>query len=171
MGIAGLWSVWKSPQGAPVFSYTMLTVNADAHPLMNQFHKPTDEKRMVVILPPGRYQDWLEAPVKRSIAFMQKLAWGWAVGCGGQEHYIRWRSRRTAILNQDSGGRRNSQTVMQCIANPASPVLPASPKPDELGVARFFTNFGRDRANLGCLGVGVLSVCPLQPGNSHRFSS
>ena len=28
----------------------MVTVNADAHPLMNQFHKPTDEKRMAVIL-------------------------------------------------------------------------------------------------------------------------
>lgn len=73
MGIAGLWSVWKSPQGASVFSYTMLTVNADAHPLMNQFHKPTDEKRMVVILPPSRYQDWLEASAERSMAFMQNL--------------------------------------------------------------------------------------------------
>jgi len=28
--------------------------------LMNQFHKPTDEKRMVAILPPERHQDWIE---------------------------------------------------------------------------------------------------------------
>ena len=73
LGIAGLWSLWRSPQGLPVFSYTMLTLNADAHPLMNQFHKPTDEKRMVVILAPERYQDWLEAPAAHSMAFMQHL--------------------------------------------------------------------------------------------------
>lgn len=73
LGIAGLWSIWKSPQGLSVFSYTMLTLNAEAHPLMNQFHKPTDEKRMPVILPPERYQDWLTAPAEHSMAFMQHL--------------------------------------------------------------------------------------------------
>ena len=40
----------------------MLTMNAEAHPLMRLFHKPADEKRMVVILPKERYQDWLDAP-------------------------------------------------------------------------------------------------------------
>ena len=59
LGIAGLWSSWKSPKGEIVFSYTMLTINADSHELMNQFHKPADEKRMVVILEPQRYGDWL----------------------------------------------------------------------------------------------------------------
>lgn len=59
LGIAGLWSCWKSPKGELVYSYTMLTINADSHPLMNQFHKPVDEKRMVVILEPERYADWL----------------------------------------------------------------------------------------------------------------
>jgi putative SOS response-associated peptidase YedK len=44
-----------------VHSFTMLTINADAHPLMNRFHKPTDEKRMVAILPPQHYQAWLDA--------------------------------------------------------------------------------------------------------------
>ena len=66
MGIAGLWSSWQSPKGEWVFSYTMLTLNADAHPLMNQFHKPTDEKRMVAILPVAQYKDWLRC--KASIA-------------------------------------------------------------------------------------------------------
>jgi putative SOS response-associated peptidase YedK len=60
LGIAALWARWKSPQGQWVHSYTLLTINADAHPLMSQFHKPTDEKRMLVILSPQRYQDWLQ---------------------------------------------------------------------------------------------------------------
>lgn len=63
LGIAGLWSSWKSPKGEIIYSYTMLTINADAHPLMNQFHKPADEKRMVVILEAERYGDWLNPAI------------------------------------------------------------------------------------------------------------
>jgi putative SOS response-associated peptidase YedK len=63
MGIAGLWSSWKSPDGAVVHSFTMLTINAEHHPLMRLFHKPGDEKRMVVILPGGAYDEWLNAPL------------------------------------------------------------------------------------------------------------
>ena len=70
MGIAGLWSWWKSPKGEVVHSYAMLTINAEAHTLMNRFHKPTDEKRMVVILTEGAYQDWLEAPLERANEFL-----------------------------------------------------------------------------------------------------
>lgn len=64
MGIAGLWERWKSPQGETVHSFTMLTINADKHPLMRLLHKPVDEKRMVVILPPEKYQAWLEPGTK-----------------------------------------------------------------------------------------------------------
>ncbi|MBC7446284.1 MAG: SOS response-associated peptidase [Polaromonas sp.] len=71
LGVAGLWSAWKSPAGDPILSFTMLTVNADDHPLMRNLHKPGDEKRMVVILPEANYDDWLTAPVGRSMAFMQ----------------------------------------------------------------------------------------------------
>lgn len=71
LGIAGLWSSWKSPKGELIHSYTMLTVNADDHPLMRMFHKPTDEKRMVVILPTDRYQDWLQASAERSVEFIR----------------------------------------------------------------------------------------------------
>ena len=39
---------------------------------MCQFHKPVDEKRMVVILPPNRYDDWLNAPASHSMEFMQQ---------------------------------------------------------------------------------------------------
>lgn len=70
LGIAGLWACWKSPQGDVLHSFTMLTINADAHPLMRQFHKPTDEKRTVVILPPEHYGGWLRADTGQSADFM-----------------------------------------------------------------------------------------------------
>ena len=74
MGIAGLWTGWKSPDGSVVRSMTMLTVNADAHPLMRNYHKPDDEKRMVVILPPAQYDDWLDAPPDQSMHFMRQFS-------------------------------------------------------------------------------------------------
>lgn len=70
MGIAGLWSEWKSPQGETVHSFTMLTINADTHAFMCQFHKPEDEKRMVVILHEKDYDAWLDAPAKDSRDFL-----------------------------------------------------------------------------------------------------
>ncbi|ABD72030.1 protein of unknown function DUF159 (plasmid) [Rhodoferax ferrireducens T118] len=76
MGIAGLWAFWKSPKGELVYSYTMLTINADKHPLMSHFHKPTDEKRIIVILPPDRYQGWLTAPAAHSMKFMMPIGAG-----------------------------------------------------------------------------------------------
>ncbi|WP_322009207.1 SOS response-associated peptidase family protein [Paraburkholderia sp. J12] len=56
--IAGLWREWSEPEGL-VLSFTMLNVNAAEHPLMNRFHKPGDEKRSVVIVPPAEYGSWL----------------------------------------------------------------------------------------------------------------
>lgn len=73
MGVAGLWAQWRSPQGETVHSFTMLTIHAGAHPLMRHFHKPQDEKRMIVILPPARYDDWLKASASESGDFLQ--AW------------------------------------------------------------------------------------------------
>lgn len=70
MGIAGLWAWWKSPKGEVLHSFTMLTINADGHSLMQYFHKPTDEKRMVVILPEHRYDDWLRAGAAQSLDFL-----------------------------------------------------------------------------------------------------
>lgn len=71
MGIAGLWDAWRNPEGQWVHSYTMLTLNADAHPFMRQFHKPGDEKRMVVILPESDYGAWLQAPAASSSRFIR----------------------------------------------------------------------------------------------------
>ena len=71
MGVAGLWAQWRSPEGETVHSFTMMTINADDHALMRNFHKPQDEKRMIVILPPGRYDDWLQATASESGDFLQ----------------------------------------------------------------------------------------------------
>jgi putative SOS response-associated peptidase YedK len=38
---------------------TQLTINADQHPLLKRFHKPDDEKRTLVVVPPEAYSDWL----------------------------------------------------------------------------------------------------------------
>jgi putative SOS response-associated peptidase YedK len=65
-GIACLWDRWTDPAtGELVVSFSMLTVNADEHPVMCQFHKSGDEKRTPVIVPTDRYAEWLGAdPVK-----------------------------------------------------------------------------------------------------------
>lgn len=73
MGLAGLWE-WRpngGPDDRPLVSFTMLTINADAHPLMQRFHRPEDEKRMVVMLEPAQYLDWLQAPVERIGDFLR----------------------------------------------------------------------------------------------------
>ncbi|EHP40297.1 hypothetical protein OR16_26988 [Cupriavidus basilensis OR16] len=37
----------------------MLTVNSDKHSLMNRFHAPSKENRMIVIVPRSEWDDWL----------------------------------------------------------------------------------------------------------------
>lgn len=56
--IAGVWRAWNEPDGVAL-SFTMLTVNADDHPLLSRFHKPGDEKRSVIILPSTHYDEWI----------------------------------------------------------------------------------------------------------------
>lgn len=41
------------------FSFSQLTINADTHPLLRRMHKPGDEKRSLVIVPPDDYDAWL----------------------------------------------------------------------------------------------------------------
>lgn len=61
MGVAGIWERRIKDDGLPSWSMSMLTINADGHPLMSRFHKPEDEKRSVVILPDAAWGDWLRA--------------------------------------------------------------------------------------------------------------
>jgi putative SOS response-associated peptidase YedK len=70
LGIAGIWEHKQDgPNGLPLLSFSMLTVNADDHPLMRRFHKPNDEKRMLVILRPDQYDEWLHCPVEEAPGF------------------------------------------------------------------------------------------------------
>ena len=70
LGVAGLWDRYRDAAGNWIDTYTMLTINADHDPLFSQYHRPGDEKRMVVILPDGAYEDWLTAPVARTREFL-----------------------------------------------------------------------------------------------------
>jgi putative SOS response-associated peptidase YedK len=72
LGIAGLWE-WRptgGPDDLPLLSFTMLTINADNHPLMQRFHRPEDEKRMPVLLDPPRYSAWLQSTKEQFPSFL-----------------------------------------------------------------------------------------------------
>lgn len=47
--------------GEVIFSFSMLTVNAADHSIMQHFHKPEDEKRSIIVLKEADYQPWLQA--------------------------------------------------------------------------------------------------------------
>lgn len=73
LGVAGIWE--RKPDGGnglPLLSFSMLTINADGHPLMERFHKPEHEKRMLVVLDPSRYDDWLHCPVEEAQDFFAR---------------------------------------------------------------------------------------------------
>ena len=62
MAIASIWDTWTEPEtGELIVSFSMLTIEAGKHPLMNRCHKPEDEKRTVVPLRPELFNDWLNA--------------------------------------------------------------------------------------------------------------
>lgn len=69
--IACLWDRWTDPaSGELVVSFSMLTVNADMHPVMNQFHKPGDEKRTPVVIAPENHEAWLSADSALAASWM-----------------------------------------------------------------------------------------------------
>ena len=66
-GLAGLWNTWTDKTtGEIVESYTLLTLNADDHPLMRRMHKPDptlgpgqQDKRSVVPIELADLDTWL----------------------------------------------------------------------------------------------------------------
>jgi putative SOS response-associated peptidase YedK len=70
-GIACLWETAHLAQDqAPIVSFTMLTVNADHHPVMNQFHRPEDEKRTPVVISKELFKDWLSAEHEQAMGML-----------------------------------------------------------------------------------------------------
>lgn len=63
IGIAGIYNDWADPDGVIHHSFSMITVNAAGHPVFSRMHRPEDEKRMMIILDPEEYDDWLTCPV------------------------------------------------------------------------------------------------------------
>lgn len=80
-GLAGLWNTWIDKATGEVHeSYTMLTINADDHPLMRRMHKPDpkvpadkQDKRSVIPLEAADFDQWLEGTVDQAKKLM-KLA-------------------------------------------------------------------------------------------------
>jgi putative SOS response-associated peptidase YedK len=81
-GLAGLWNAWTDPQTGEVLeSYTMLTLNADVHPLMRRMHRPDpkrppdmQDKRSVVPIEPADIDTWLAAPLPQAAQLVRLAA-------------------------------------------------------------------------------------------------
>lgn len=100
MGIAGIYKTWTNADGEVLFAFAMLTVNADDHPVMNQFHPPKAEKRMVVILDPRDFDAWLTCSVEASWQFVRQ----WHGPLEKRAAPLPSRARRTSS-EQDAQGR------------------------------------------------------------------
>lgn len=80
---AALASIWERfvdrETGEIIFSFSMLTINADGHEVMKHFHKPEDEKRSVVVLNESEYQPWLNANHEQARAMLDMAPGGFLV--------------------------------------------------------------------------------------------
>lgn len=78
-GLAGLWSAWTDRATGEIHeSYTMLTINADAHPLMRRMHKPDpklgpdqQDKRSVVPIALADVDAWLNGNQAQAAALLR----------------------------------------------------------------------------------------------------
>jgi putative SOS response-associated peptidase YedK len=78
-GLAGLWNVWTDKaSGEQVESYTMLTLNADAHPLMSRMHKPDpkfapdkQDKRSVIPIELADVDLWLTGTMEEAKSLLK----------------------------------------------------------------------------------------------------
>ena len=77
--LAGLWTEWTDPaSGEIVVSYTMLTQNCDAHPLLALMHKPdpalppdAQDKRSVIPIERSDWDTWLNGTVEQAMALVK----------------------------------------------------------------------------------------------------
>lgn len=71
--VAGLFEN-TTIDGQQVRSMTMLTINADQHPFMSQFHHPNDEKRSIIVIPEQHRKDWLNTNYKNAPDFFLDMS-------------------------------------------------------------------------------------------------
>jgi putative SOS response-associated peptidase YedK len=75
-GMAGLWNSWTDKTTGEIHeSYTMITLNADHHPLLRRMHRPDltrpverQDKRAVVPLAPTAFDVWLRGTIDEATA-------------------------------------------------------------------------------------------------------
>ena len=72
MAIASIWDTWtESETGELIVSFSMLTIDASSHPVMQRMHKAEDEKRTVVPLRPELFDAWLNATPEEAQALLK----------------------------------------------------------------------------------------------------
>ena len=72
MAIASIWDTWTEPEtGELSVSFSMLTIDAGNHPVMQRMHKPEEEKRTVVPLRPELFNAWLNATPEEAQKLLQ----------------------------------------------------------------------------------------------------
>ena len=72
LAIASIWDTWADiDTGELITSFSLLTINANDHPLMNQFHKPEDEKRTIVPLRVDLFSNWLSATTEEALDLLK----------------------------------------------------------------------------------------------------
>lgn len=71
--VAAIWDTWKTPDGTGLTSFSMLTINADGHPVMGRFHAPGDEKRSLVIVPPDHREGWLNTTPREAGEYLHPM--------------------------------------------------------------------------------------------------
>lgn len=84
LAIAGLWNDWTDPAtGEVVPSYTMLTINCNAHPVLCHMHRPDlgadqqplpphqQDKRTIVVLERDDWQRWLQGSREEAAALVR----------------------------------------------------------------------------------------------------
>jgi putative SOS response-associated peptidase YedK len=70
-GMAGLWEKWSPAEGDPIYTFTILTTEANDD--LRSIHQ-----RMPVILPPDEYGDWLS--LDTSPSHLQEMMAPYSVG-------------------------------------------------------------------------------------------
>jgi len=71
LGVASIWDTWTDIlSGEMMTSFSLITINADEHPFMKNFHRPNEEKRTIVCLKPQLFDDWLSTTPENAHEFL-----------------------------------------------------------------------------------------------------